>query len=140
MDPDNPVVKLCGEGMMAEGEGRPDDAHALFVKAWNASTNDYEASIAAHYVARHRESPGEVLRWNRLAVEHADRVTDGSVREFYPSLYLNLAHSYEQTDDRAEAVRYYELAAACLHDLPPGPYSDLVRSGVAAGLQRVGGG
>lgn len=123
--------------MMAEGEGRPDDARRLFIDAWESAATDYEASIAAHYVARYQENPHDVLYWNRLAVERADRVTDESVREFYPSLYLNLAHSYEQTGERAEALRYYNLADDSLDDLPPGPYTDLVRKGVAAGLERA---
>lgn len=139
MDPDNPIVKLCAEGMAAEGEGRPEDARALFLQAWDRAANDYEASIAAHYAARHQESAEERLHWNRVAVERADRSEDDEVRLFYPSLYLNLAHSYEETGDRGQAVRYYNRAAACLDDLPPGPYTDLVRRGVSAGIERTGG-
>lgn len=139
MDPDNPIVNLCAEGMTAEGEGRPEDARTLFLQAWDRAANDYEASIAAHYVARHQASAEERLRWNRVAVERADRAEDDGVRLFYPSLYLNLAHSYEETGDRGEAARHYNRAAACLEDLPPGPYTDLVRRGVQAGLERVSG-
>jgi hypothetical protein len=53
MDPNNPIVKLCAEGMRAEGDGRFDDARDLFMQAWSASQDDYEACVAAHYVARH---------------------------------------------------------------------------------------
>jgi len=34
MDASNPVVKLCADGMTAEGEGRRDDARRLFAHAW----------------------------------------------------------------------------------------------------------
>jgi hypothetical protein len=54
MDPNNPVVRLCAAGMAAEGEGRPADAKALFEQAWAESRDDFEACIAAHYVARHQ--------------------------------------------------------------------------------------
>lgn len=138
MDPNNPTAKLCSEGMMAEGEGRPQDARELFMQAWEGAADDYEASMAAHYVARHQESTEDTLHWNRVAVERADLVEDDSAKEFYPSLYLNLAHSYEQIGDPAQAVRYYDLAAGSVDDLPPGPYTDLVRKGITAGQERLG--
>jgi hypothetical protein len=31
MDPNNPVVRLCAQGMEAESDGRPQDASALSV-------------------------------------------------------------------------------------------------------------
>ena len=52
MDPDNPVVKLCATGMEAEFDGRLDDSRLLFLQAWQAAQDDYEACIAAHFVAR----------------------------------------------------------------------------------------
>lgn len=137
MDPDNPVVKLCGEGMAAEFAGRPVEARDLFVRAWELSADDYDASIAAHFVARHQPTPEETLRWNQEALARADAVADDRVRGFYPSLYLNLGHSHEQLGDLDEARRFYELAAAAATDLPPGPYGDTVRDGIARGRQRV---
>ncbi len=54
MDPDNAIMKLCVEGMQAERDGKPGDAARLFGQAWEESTNDFEACVAAHYVARHQ--------------------------------------------------------------------------------------
>lgn len=111
MDSDNPVVNLCGKGTRAEFEGRKNDACELYLQAWNAARDEYEACIAAHYVARCQVSPIEILRWNRLALEHAEAVTDGRVKDFYPSLYLNMGRSYELLGDQNEAKKYYDLAA-----------------------------
>jgi len=111
IDPDNPVVQLCIQGTQAEFRGEPDQACALYWRAWQAASDDYEACIAAHYVARFQDSPQETLRWNQEALRRADAVRDGRVRDFYPSLYLNLGHSYELLGDEIEARRYYELAA-----------------------------
>lgn len=111
MNLDNPVIKMCIAGTRAEFDGRTDDARILYWQAWEASTNDYEACIAAHYVARFQESPEVTLRWNQVALKRADAVTDESVREFYPSLYLNLGHSYELLGNQAEAQKYFDLAA-----------------------------
>lgn len=112
MDIQNPVIKLCIAGTQAEFEGKIKVARALYRQAWEKATDDYEACIAAHYVARHQESPAETFRWNQEALEHADKVQDARVQEFYPSLYLNMGHSYELLDNLVEAQRYYDLAAA----------------------------
>jgi len=111
MDAANPVIKLCLAGTHAEFAGRTEDARSLYQQAWQAAQDDYEACIAAHYVARFQPAPEERLHWNREALERANRVKDGSVQEFYPSLYLNLGRSHEVLGNQAEAHRYYDLAA-----------------------------
>jgi hypothetical protein len=112
MDIDNPIVRLCGEGARAEFEGRRADARDLYARAWEAAQDDYEACIAAHYVARFQECAEETLRWNQIALERAYLVTDGRAADFFPSLYLNLGRSYELTGNPDEAGRFYALAAA----------------------------
>ncbi len=138
MDPENPVVRLCVQGMQAEAEGRAEAARALFRQAWDARGDDYEACVAAHFLARHPDTPEDELRWNREALERADAVGDDRIRDFYPSLYLNLAYSHETAGDLAEARRLYALAEERLDDLPAGPYGDHVRGGVARGRARTG--
>jgi len=137
MDPENPVVKLCAQGMEAELAGRPVEARDLFTRAWEARTDDYDACVAAHFVARHQATPEETLRWNEEALTRARAVADGRVHGFYPSLYLNLGHSHEQLGRLDDARRFYELAAASATDLPPDPYGDTVRDGIARGRERV---
>jgi len=68
----------------------------------------------------------------------AEAVGDERVRDFYPSLLLNLGHSHEILGDEAEARKYYDLAVERVDALPPGPYSDVVRRGVSAAQQRIG--
>ena len=111
MDLNNPVVKLCVEGTRAEFEGRTDDARNFFTQAWEASKDDFDACVAAHYVARYQTSPQDTLHWNQEALARADAVGDDRVQSFYPSLYLNMGHSYEVLGNQAEAKRYYDLAA-----------------------------
>ena len=124
--------------MQAEAKGNHALAQELFTRAWDAHQGDFEASIAAHYVARHQEDPASQLHWNRLALQHAEAAGGEKVQEFYPSLYLNLGWSYEVLGDLEESRRYYELAAACLDALPAGPYREVVEKGIAAGLERAG--
>lgn len=111
MDLNNPVIQLCMEGTRAEFEQRIDEAHIHYQQAWAARQDDYDACIAAHYVARFQDSVEEPLHWNQLALKHANAVNDERVKDFYPSLYLNLGCSYELVGDQGEAQRYYSLAA-----------------------------
>lgn len=111
MDANNPIIKLCIEGTQAEFNGSMKAACALYRQAWEASTDDYEACIAAHYVARCQESPDDIFNWNRIALERAQAVNHDRVRDFYPSLYLNMGRSWELLGNRAEAEKYYKRAA-----------------------------
>lgn len=112
MDLTNPVIQLCMAGTRAEFELRLEDARLLYQQAWEACTNDYDACIAAHYVSRFQSSVEESLRWNQIALNHANAVNDEQVKDFYPSLYLSLGRSYELTGNPSAAQRYYDLAAA----------------------------
>jgi len=111
MDLSNLVIQLCLAGTRAEFERQNEKAHALYQQAWEAQTDDYEACLAAHYLARFQASPEEVLRWNQVALTHAELVKDERVKDFYPSLYLNLGHAHELLGNQAESQRYYALAA-----------------------------
>ncbi|MFD8491764.1 hypothetical protein [Amycolatopsis sp. NPDC059657] len=138
MEPGNPVVLLCGQGMQAEAEGRADDAHALFQQAWDAAADDYDACVAAHYLARHQKTPQDTLHWNQECLRRADLVGDERVSGFYPSLHLNMARAHEELGERAESHAHYRQAADRIQDTPAGPYQDGIRFAVAKGLRATG--
>lgn len=71
MDLNSRTARLCIEGTQAEFARRIDDARGLFMAAWGARANDYDATMAAHYVAHLETDPDEALRWHLLALEHA---------------------------------------------------------------------
>ena len=121
MDTNNPVIQLCMQGSQAEFEGRMEAARSLYLQAWDISQDDYQACIAAHYLARFQATPEEMLRWNQEALDRARQVDDERVKEFYPSLYLNLGRSHELLGNQAEAQRYYDLAArlGIVHHVEP---------------------
>src|SRR3954468_20783044 len=101
IDPTNRVVALCAEGMAMEGA--PAEAMQLFEAAWAARSDDFEAAIAAHFVARHQPTREETLHWNALAVQHAELVSDGRAAELLASLYLNLADAHDKLGERGPA-------------------------------------
>jgi hypothetical protein len=111
MDTNNPIIKLCIAGTQAEFDGNMGVACKLYQQAWAISTDDYEACIAAHYLARCQESSKDIFHWNQIALERAQGVDDERVEDFYPSLYLNMGRSYELLGNKADAEKYYSLAA-----------------------------
>jgi len=137
-DPNNAVVQLCVKGMTAEGEGKIDEAKQLFQQAWDAATNNFDAFTAAHYLARNQQDINIELKWNLEALRLADTLEGSSLQTHYPSLYLNAGKSYETLGDMEHAANLYQKAAESSEYLPTGGYTDMIRSGIAAGLKRVG--
>ena len=124
--------------MQAEAEDRGADAYELFQQAWESAQDDYEACVAAHYLARHQPTPQETLRWNQECLTRADRVADERVKGFYVSLHLNMAQAYRNLEASDRAREHFELAAGHVHELPPGQYADWTRFAVADGLRSTG--
>jgi hypothetical protein len=135
LDPSNPVVALCAAGMAVEGDSAA--ASELFERAWAARRDDYEACIAAHFLARHQSSPEATLHWNATAVRHAMAVGDGRAAGFLASLYLNLGDSLIRLERRDDAVESARHARAHLDAVPSGGYRDFVEYGIGRLEQRV---
>jgi hypothetical protein len=135
IDPNNPVVALCAEGMAIEGD--TDAARRLFEEAWAARRDDYDACIAAHFLARHQPTVEGRLEWNALAARHAEAVTGERAREFKASLYLNLADAHLAAGNRAEAEEAAHRAKANLISLPEGGYRSFVENGIGRLLLRL---
>lgn len=138
IDPGNPIVQLCADGMLLEGEGKAKEAAACFLQAWEQSVNDRERFIAAHYVARHQSSIDGKLSWDITALELAMTINDDAVKGAYPSLYLNIAKGYEELEQTEMATEYYNKALSVIHYLQDDGYGKMIRSGVEAGLKRTG--
>ena len=111
-------------------DGDPAAAHALFMQAWESRRDNYEASIAAHFVARHQPSPEQSLHWNQLAVDHAEAVEDDRAQLLFASLYLNLGESLRVLGRYPDALAAASRGLACLQFLPAGGYRDFVEGGL----------
>ncbi len=80
MNPNNPVIKLCLRGIQVEAAGRFEDARDLFMQAWMERKDDFDACVAAHYVARHQEEPEDTLQKGIANVESGSPRTAGKAR------------------------------------------------------------
>ncbi|MEV0716437.1 hypothetical protein [Asanoa sp. NPDC050611] len=138
MDLSNPVLQLCQQGMLAEAEGRPADARVLFEQAWASQADDYDACVAAHYLARHQDDVAQTLRWNQTALRHAVTVDDDRVAAFLPSLHVAVALAQESLGDTVAARGAFECASAHVGALPADGYGDQLRAAITAGLDRLG--
>jgi hypothetical protein len=133
IDPDNPVVALCAAGMAVEGDA--DAAHELFEQAWAARRDDYDASIAAHFLARAQPTVATRLEWNAIAARHAEAAPDPRVNAFKASLYLNLGDAYLAAGEVTAAHDAAVRAMAGVADLDEDGYRTFVTRGIE-GLQR----
>lgn len=140
MDTSNPIVELCARGMAAEATDGADAARGLFQEAWERRSDDFDACVAAHYLARHQPSAEERLEWNACALRHAELSRDSRVVGFYPSLHLTLGSSYEDLGDLANARDHYACAQRHLEALDDDGYGAMMRRGVTAALSRTDAG
>jgi hypothetical protein len=136
-DPENRVNKLCAQGMLSEGEGKPEEASKLFQQAWNDATNDREKFTAAHYVARHQKSVADKLKWDEAALNLALKIDEEDIKGAYPSLYLNIAKCYEDLNEFDMAHENYLSALNFTTFLLDDGYGNMIRGGINNGIERV---
>jgi len=136
-DPNNPVVKLCTQGMDLEGIGQIEEAGKLFLQAWNEAITDFEKFTAAHYVARHQKSVDDKLIWDEAALQFAQKINNDTVKGSFPSLYLNLAKGYEDLNDYGLAMKNYQLAISYISWLSDNGYGNMVKSAIQNGTERI---
>ena len=120
-------------------DGDPIAAHALFTQAWEARRDAYEASIAAHFLARHQPSTELALHWNCVAVEQAQTVGTPRAHPLLASLFLNLGNSYLNVVNLDEATVAAARGTDALAYLPAGGYRDFVATGLERLRSRIAG-
>ena len=91
----------------SRGTGHVDEAMDLFTRAWNESSTDFEKFTSAHFVARHQKTVSEKLIWDETALDHALKISDGSLNNSLPSLLLNIGKCHEDLNNFELARSYY---------------------------------
>ena len=132
--PNNPIVKLCLQGMNMEEKGKPEEAGKLFLQAFNESANDFERFITSHYIARHQKNVADQLRWLEANLQYGLKVNDDAVKSAFPLLYTKIAQCYEELGDTENAKKNYQLAIS-FKDAPSdkGPFYHGTRADLKPG-------
>jgi len=98
--------------MAMEEKANPEEASKLFLQAWNEAANDFERFTAAYYVARHKNTLADRLKWLETSLQFALKINDVTVNSAFPSLYSNIAKCYQDLGDPDNAKKNFELAAS----------------------------
>lgn len=136
-DPDNPIVRLCAEGMEMEGMGNSDVASQFYKKAWDLASNNLEKMVAAHYFARQQKNGIEKLKWDELALDLAISINDKKIQALYPSLHLNIGQCFEDLGNYPKAKEHYELASKYVSFLDNDGYGNFISRGISEAIKRI---
>ncbi|MBS3913363.1 MAG: NAD(+)--rifampin ADP-ribosyltransferase [Bacteroidetes bacterium] len=98
-DPNNPIVKLCIQGMALEDKNMPENAAAIFYQAWKEATKDFEKYLSAHFIARHQHNIPDKIKWLEIMLDFALKINNHAVNGALPNLYLNISKCYEELHD-----------------------------------------
>lgn len=133
-NPNNPVVKLCLQGMNMEDLGKTEEAVQFFMQAWNEAANDFERFLAAWYIARCQADASSRLEWYETALQLALEVDNEAVRGALALLFQHIADCYEQLGDAGRSMKYHELVSFSVHHpADKGPFYHGTRANLQAG-------
>lgn len=122
------------------------DAFEAIWRDLGDTPDPFHACTLSHYMADTQDDPQRELEWDLRALEAADRVSDGraekhhaalSIKSFYPSLHLNLGDVLFRLGEFDRASEHVRAAESALGHLPPTPYGEMTRKGVAALSERI---
>src|SRR5262249_54548842 len=101
------IVRMA-EAVALGQSGEHERARQALSELWTEITptgNALHRCALSHHMADLQDDVAEELRWDLLALEAADSVSEqqaraagvlSSVRSFYPSLHLNIAEAYRK--------------------------------------------
>lgn len=105
---------LLERGRTFNSSGQRDQARPLFLTAWEIGRSSGEDNLtvdAAHMLGI-VESGDESLRWNELALAHAEQSSDIKARNWLGSLYNNIGWTYHDMGRFDEAFDKFQCALA----------------------------
>jgi len=99
-------------------------------RAWVIRQDDFDASVAAHYLARVQLDASATLHWNEVALTHAERIANTERASLMPSLCLNLGDAYLAVGRLSDARRLAQRGLSAPAALPADGYRELIRGGL----------
>ncbi|GFT08573.1 uncharacterized protein NPIL_567861 [Nephila pilipes] len=102
---------LLERGRVFHQSGNIDEALPLFKRSYKLSEEhkfDFHTVNAAHMVAIVEESVDEKIKWNKKAIDLAQKTQDKKAYTWLGALYNNLAQSYIEAKQYSEAHSAFE--------------------------------
>lgn len=132
--PQNPIVKLCLQGMAAEAQGDLPGATLLFQQAWGEAHAHFEKYLAAWYLARCEPAAAARLGWYEVALRHAIAANDISASSGFSSLHMQMAACHNELGNAAQAAGCRQAASQCAGTPPDnGPFYHGTRAQLQVG-------
>ena len=133
------VIDEIRTGVRLREAGKPAEARELLTALWpevNAATDAFARCFLAHSLADVQDDPREELRWDVIALDAGEAVSEGQAakreipggrRGLLPSLHLNLAESYVRVGDEDRASEHYRAGLEMVPFLGDDSYGDSLR-------------
>jgi hypothetical protein len=133
------VIDQIRKGIRLREAGKPAEARELLTALWpevNAANDAFARCFLAHSLADVQDDPREELRWDVIALEAGEAVTEeqaaarevpGGRRGLLPSLHLNLAESYLRVGDEDSARNHYRIGLGFVPFLGDDDYGNGIR-------------
>jgi len=133
------VIDEIRRGMRLREAGKPAEARELLMALWpevDAANDAFARCFLAHSLADVQDDPHEELRWDVIALDAGEAVSEeqaaereipGGRRGLLPSLHLNLAESYLRVGDEDHARDHYRSGLEFVPFLGDESYGDSIR-------------
>ena len=133
------VIDEIRSGVRLRDAGKTAEARELLTALWpkvDAATDAFARCFLAHSLADVQDDPREELRWDLVALDAGEAVSDeraaereipGGRQGLLPSLHLNLAESYLRVGDEDRAREHYRSGLEMVPSLGDDSYGDSIR-------------
>lgn len=139
--PENPIIRLCLQGMAMDAEGKQEAADAFFRQAWEEAAEDSGRFYAAFFLSRRQTEVLERKAWLDRALKLALGAGNPSVESALPTVYTELSTCSAELGDSANAEDYARLAdSARRRALDEGPFYHGTKAALAPGEMLTAGG
>jgi hypothetical protein len=145
------TMTRIGKGIELARKGKREQARVLFEAMWRELGPEGDAlrrCALAHSMADVQDDPNDELEWDLTALDAARQATDddvsqaglaGTIGDFYPSLYLNLADVHSRLGNYIDARSYLALAREHLARLTVGDYRRMIADALDRVAMRIAG-
>jgi rifampin ADP-ribosylating transferase len=118
----NAIVQLCLKGMALEHTDKQNEAHDVFMQAWQEADDDFEKFLASYFLGRNQNTIDDKLKWLEKSLCFAQKSNNEAVSSALPSLYSHIAECYEKLGEQLKAQMAREFSGPQNQITDKGPF------------------